>query len=41
VFTAPHELNVLALDNVRLFYDDLLFTTSAQPCWRSRPIPNT
>jgi len=29
VFTVPHELNVLALDNSRLFYD-LLFTTSAQ-----------
>jgi Transposase zinc-binding domain len=29
VFTAPHELNVLALDNPRLFYD-LLFTASAQ-----------
>lgn len=29
VFTVPHELNVLALDNQRLFYD-LLFTASAQ-----------
>src|SRR5438876_10832071 len=29
VFTAPHELNVLALENPRLFYD-LLFTASAQ-----------
>jgi hypothetical protein len=29
VFTVPHELNVLALDNARLFYD-LLFTASAQ-----------
>jgi Putative transposase len=29
VFSAPHELNVLALDNSRLFYD-LLFTASAQ-----------
>jgi predicted Zn-ribbon and HTH transcriptional regulator len=29
VFTVPHELNVLALENPRLFYD-LLFTTSAQ-----------
>ncbi len=29
VFTVPHELNVLALDHPRLFYD-LLFTTSAQ-----------
>ncbi|HKF04521.1 MAG TPA: IS91 family transposase [Candidatus Sulfotelmatobacter sp.] len=29
VFTVPHELNVLALDNPRLFYD-LLFTASAQ-----------
>src|ERR1700720_3561076 len=28
VFTVPHELNVLALDNARLFYD-LLFTASA------------
>jgi predicted Zn-ribbon and HTH transcriptional regulator len=29
VFTVPHELNVLALENPRLFYD-LLFTTSAR-----------
>lgn len=29
VFSVPHELNVLALDNPRLFYD-LLFTASAQ-----------
>jgi len=29
VFTVPHELNVLALNNPRLFYD-LLFTASAQ-----------
>src|SRR5271157_3368570 len=29
VFTVPHELNVLALENQRLFYD-LLFTASAQ-----------
>ena len=29
VFTVPHELNVLALDNPRQFYD-LLFTASAQ-----------
>jgi Putative transposase/Transposase zinc-binding domain len=29
VFTVPHELNALALDNPRLFYD-LLFTASAQ-----------
>jgi len=29
VFTIPHELNVLALENPRLFYD-LLFTASAQ-----------
>jgi hypothetical protein len=29
VFTVPHELNVLALDNARLFYD-LLFDASAQ-----------
>lgn len=29
VFTTPHELNVLAMDNQRLFYD-LLFTASAQ-----------
>jgi hypothetical protein len=29
VFTVPHELNVLALDNPRLFYD-LLFTASAE-----------
>src|SRR6267143_5252874 len=29
VFTVPHELTVLALDNARLFYD-LLFTASAQ-----------
>jgi len=29
VFTVPHELNVLALDNARLFYD-LLFAASAQ-----------
>jgi len=29
VFTVPHELNVFALENPRLFYD-LLFTTSAQ-----------
>ena len=29
VFTVPHELNVLALDNQREFYD-LLFTASAQ-----------
>jgi hypothetical protein len=29
VFTVPHELNVLALDNSRLFYD-LLFTASAR-----------
>src|SRR6202047_882945 len=28
-FTVPHELNVLALENPRLFYD-LLFTASAQ-----------
>src|SRR5256712_10809901 len=30
VFTVPHELNVRALENPRLFYD-LLFTASAQP----------
>src|SRR2546421_9847962 len=29
VFTVPHELNVFALENPRLFYD-LLFTASAQ-----------
>ena len=29
VFTVPHELNILALENPRLFYD-LLFTASAQ-----------
>ena len=29
VFTVPHELNVLALDNPRLFYD-LLFSASSQ-----------
>ena len=29
VFTVPHELNVLALENPRLFYD-LLFTASTQ-----------
>jgi hypothetical protein len=29
VFTVPHELNVLALENPRLFYD-LLFSASAQ-----------
>ncbi len=29
VFTVPHELNVLALENPRLFYD-LLFASSAQ-----------
>jgi hypothetical protein len=29
VFTVPHELNLLALENPRLFYD-LLFTASAQ-----------
>jgi hypothetical protein len=29
VFTVPHELNVLALENPRVFYD-LLFTASAQ-----------
>ena len=29
MFTVPHELNVLALDNPRLFYD-LLFAASAQ-----------
>ena len=29
VFTVPHELNVLALDNQRVLYD-LLFTASAQ-----------
>jgi CheY-like chemotaxis protein len=29
VFTVPHELNVLLLENPRLFYD-LLFTASAQ-----------
>ena len=29
VFTVPHELNVLALENPRMFYD-LLFTASAQ-----------
>src|ERR1700719_323246 len=29
VFTVPHELNVLAMDNPRLFYD-LVFTASAQ-----------
>ena len=29
VFTVPHELNVLALDNPRMFYD-LLFTASTQ-----------
>ena len=29
VFTVPHELNVLALDNPRMFYD-LLFPASAQ-----------
>jgi hypothetical protein len=29
VFTVPHQLNVLALENPRLFYD-LLFTATAQ-----------
>jgi hypothetical protein len=29
VFTVPHELNVLALENPQVFYD-LLFTASAQ-----------
>ena len=29
MFTVPHELNVLALENPCLFYD-LLFTASAQ-----------
>ena len=29
VFTVPHELNLLALENPTLFYD-LLFTASAQ-----------
>jgi hypothetical protein len=36
VFTVPHELNVLALDNPRLFYD-LLFTASAQTLLKVRP----
>lgn len=31
VFTVPHELNVLALDNQRLFYH-LLFTARSQAC---------
>ncbi len=39
VFTVPHELNVLALENPRVFYD-LLFRASAQPYWKWRPIPN-
>jgi predicted RNA-binding Zn-ribbon protein involved in translation (DUF1610 family) len=33
VFTVPHELNVLALDNQRVFYD-LLFSASAQTLLR-------
>ena len=35
VFTVPHELNVLALENPRLFYD-LLFTASAQTLLEDR-----
>ena len=40
VFTVPHELNVLALENPRSFYD-LLFTATPKPRWRSPSIPNT
>jgi hypothetical protein len=39
VFTVPHELNVLALDNPRLFYD-LLFTASAQTLLKVARDPN-
>ena len=40
VFTVPHELNVLALENPRLFYD-LLFTASAQTLLEIASIANT
>jgi hypothetical protein len=40
VFTVPHELNVLALENPRLFYD-LLFAASTQRCWKSHPMRST
>ena len=40
VFTLPHELNVLALDNARLFYD-LLFTASAQTLLEIAADPQT
>ncbi len=40
VFTVPHELNVLALENPRLFYD-LLSPLVHRPCWKSHPIRNT
>ena len=39
VFTVPHELNVLALDNQRVFYD-LLFTASAQTLLEVAADPN-
>jgi len=39
VFTVPHELNVLALGNQRLFYD-LLFTASAQTLLEIASDPN-
>src|SRR5437764_7330766 len=37
VFTVPHELNVLALENPRLFYD-LLFAASARDRHRSQTL---
>ncbi len=39
VFTVPHELNVLALDNQRVFYD-LLFAASAQTLLEVAADPN-
>jgi hypothetical protein len=39
VFTVPHELNVLALDNQRVFYD-LLFRASAQTSLEVAADPN-
>jgi predicted Zn-ribbon and HTH transcriptional regulator len=40
VFTIPHELNVLALENPRVFYD-LLFIPAHKPYWTLHPIRST
>ena len=36
VFTVPHELNVLALENPRCFYDLLFAASFRTPCWKWR-----